>query len=257
MTPRRWVALSALLLAGCNGTTGSDLITFTARAGGTTTATLPLEFDSGAGFHVSLTRAQLHLGAVYLNQGQPTSGAGATSCVLPGIYVAEAFGPLEVDLLTSQRQDFPTAGEGTATQTETAEVWLNGGDINTIADSTVVLDAAGTATKGASSWPFTAAMTIRANRALPTVNAALPGTNPICHQRIVTPIKAELQPTNNGTLELRIDARPMFSNVDFSTLMASGSPPVFVIPDTNGGAGEALYKGVVSSLGVYAFEWSN
>ena len=76
-------------------------------------------------FQVSLTRAQLRIGAVYLNASVPISGAGATSCVLPGIYVAEAFGPATIDLLSPSLQQFPGTGEGTQNEAKTAEVWLN------------------------------------------------------------------------------------------------------------------------------------
>jgi len=242
-------AVLAILLAGCSGTTGSNLVTFQAQAGGPADATVPLVFDTAFGYHVSLTRAQLRVGAVYLNTSLPTSGAGATSCVLPGIYVAEAFGPVSVDLLSPVLQPFPAAGEGTQTQATTAEVWLTGGDVNAPIDPTVILDVAGTASSAAGTFPFQAAVTISSNRAIPVLTPALPGSNPICKQRIVTPIAVGLTPTNGGVLTLRIDPRGMFQTVDFAT--ATGG----VIPDSSAGPGAALFKGLLSNAGVYQFTW--
>jgi hypothetical protein len=254
----RAAIVSIALAAGCGGTTGSGLVTFTAMAAGPADATGgPLSFDTAIGFHVTLSRAQLHIGAVYLNASVPISGAGATSCVLPGIYVAEAFGPVTVNLLSPVLEPFPTQGEGTMSGTRTAEVWLTGGDVNSPTDLTVILDVAGTATRAGNTYPFQGTVTISSNRALPIVNPGLPGSNPICKQRIVTPIAVDITPAQGGVLNLRVDPRGMFQTVDFSTLSpASGSGSTFVIPDTNAGAGASLFKGLVSNAGVYQFSWS-
>jgi hypothetical protein len=245
-----------LLATGCGGTTGSALVTFSATASGPADATGgPLAFTSGFGADVVLTRARLHLGAVYLNQSVPTSGAAAGPCVSPGIYVGEVFGPLDVDLLSPTAQPFPVTGEGTNTAAKTAEVWLTGGDVNADTDGTVILDVAGTTQQGGQPYPFTGSLTISANRKANVTTPALPGASPICHQRIVTPILVDLTPTNGGTLNLRVDPRPMFNGVDFSTLGAPGASS-YLIPDDGSGAGGALYRGLHSNSGVYAFSWS-
>src|SRR6185369_3160509 len=100
------------------------------------------------------------IGAVYLNHALPVSGAEATSCILPGVYVAEVTEGIEVDALSPDPQPFPAAGEGIAGRALAAEVWLGGSDPNVEADPTVVLDAAGAAGKGGVSYPFEAALTI-------------------------------------------------------------------------------------------------
>lgn len=251
----RWLARSLALclvaLAGCGDTTGSALVTFAAVAGG------PLEgvgpFTTGLGYDVTLDRARLHVGAVYLNQTVPTSGAQGTSCVLPGVYVAEVFGPVDVDLLSPEVVPFPTAGEGTQTEAKAAEVWLTGGDIDALDDPTVIFDVAGTATRAGASYPFTASVSIGKNRAVPVQNPALPGAYPICRKRIVSPIPVDLVPTDGGTLELRVDPRGAFNGVDFAALEPTGG--VYVVPDEAGGVGGALFKGLYSNAGVYAFAW--
>jgi hypothetical protein len=252
---RRLLTL-ALLATGCGGTTGSALVSFSATASGPADATGgPIAFISGSGAHVTLTRARLHLGAVYLNQSVPTSGAAAGPCISPGIYVGEAFGPLDIDLLSPVAQPFPVRGEGTQTAAKTAEVWLTGGDVNADIDSTVILEVEGTAQQSERSYPFTGSVTISANRKANVTNPALPGASPICHQRIVTPILVDLTPTNGGTLKLQVDPRPMFNGVDFASL---GTPDgsFSLIPDDSSGAGGALYRGLHSNAAVYTFTWS-
>jgi hypothetical protein len=248
--------LLAILVAACGGTTGSNLVSFRAMVGGAADATVPLSFDTSAGYHVSLTRAQLLIGALYLNQSTVNPGAGPAPCILPGIYVAEAFGPVTVDLLSPVLRTFPTLGEGTETPAKTAEVWLTGGDINAKTDPTVIFDAAGTAMKGGTAYPFQATLTISDNWAIPVSSPGLPGANPICKERIATPIKVDLTPTNGGLLTLRIHPSGMFQRVDFATLSPATGSSTLAIPDAALGAGFELHKGLLLNSGVYEFSWS-
>jgi len=245
---RVWLAL---LIAGCSGTTGSNLVSFTARAGGPSDAAGALEFDSGNGYHLQLTQAALHLGAVYLNMSPPLSGGNEQPCILPGIYVGQAYAGLDLDLLSPDLIGFSAAGEGTANPALVGEVWLTGGDINAADDPTPILQTAGTASKDGMQWPFTATVTIGANRAIPPTNPAMPGTNPICRERIVSPIRIDLTLSDGGVLDLRIDPRGMFNGVDFASLPATTGS--YVIPDEQGGVGAQLFKGLVASSGVYQF----
>ena len=90
-----------------------------------------LEFDNSTGWHVSLTTARLHVGAVYLEETLPVSGSGATNCYLPGTYVAQITDGLDVDLLSSTPQNFPTRGHGTTLFALAAQVWLTDGLVDT------------------------------------------------------------------------------------------------------------------------------
>ena len=246
-----------LFVCGCGGTTGSALVTFSGEASGPSGADGgSLSFTTGSGADVTLTKAQLHLGAVYLNQSVPASGAAAEPCISPGIYVAELFGGLDVDLLSPSAVPFPSSGEGTETEAHTAEVWLVGGDVNADDDSTPILEVAGSATQDGASYPFMATVTIGANRKPLVSNAAMPGANPICHRRIVTPILVDITPKSGGTLALHIDPRPMFNSVDFSKVTeVPDAPGTYEIPDTSSGAGGALFKGLTASFGVYSFSF--
>ena len=273
---RRALFLVALL-AACNQTTGSHLITFSAAAGGPADIEPNAPFKTGSGYEVTLSRAALHIGAVYLNNSVVASGMQETSCILPqdDVYVGEAFGPLDLDLLSTELVPFPTQGAGTETLAQTAQVWLNHGDINATDDTPAagytppaglapdyILAVAGTAvrpgpTKGDSLVvPFTATVTIEENRQKPVQNPALPGSNPICEQRIVTPIAVDFTPVQGGTLTLRVDPRQMFNAVDFSLAITADAAPPYVIPDEQGGLGGALFSGLRANAGVYDFSFA-
>jgi hypothetical protein len=170
------------------------------------------------------------------------------------------FGPLDVDLLSPDPVAFPGKGQTIAQAAKVGEVWLTGGDVNTVVDSTVILDIAGTADRGGVSYPFTAGVTISDNRLKPVQNPGLPGSAPICQQRIVTPIKIDVTPTPGGSFQLRIDPRGMFNEVDFTSsdlIKVSDSPLLYRIPDSKGGAGGGLFDGLRANSGVYSFNWSN
>lgn len=242
---------AALATAACTGTTGGDLLTFDAFAAGPVDAksSQPFTFTSGLGYRISLTRAKVHVAAVYLNRARPVSGAQATSCILPGIYVAEVTRGLEVDALSPDPQPFPARGEATADHAIVGEVWLGGGDVNAIDDPTVVLDVAGTAERDGASYPFTGALTIGRNRAIPPVDPAQPGANPICKQRIVSPIPVDITPRAGEHLLVRVDPRGIFTTLDFSTLkQTSDNPPLYELDDQ----ADELYRGLRSTQGTYS-----
>jgi hypothetical protein len=251
-----WATLVSLV--GCVESTGGEMVTFNALAAGPADATVPLLFPSG-GFSVSLQRAHLHIGAVYLNESSPISVAQETSCMLPGLYAAEVTSSVKVDLLSPTPVAFPDLGRGNSHRAVTGEVWLSGGDVNASDDNTVILDLAGTASKNGVDWPFEGTITIGSNRTIAVKDPALPGSNPICKQRIVSPIPTDVTPADGGTLTLRIDPRAMFANVDFSQLeQVQASPALYRFADTTDGQPNVnLYKGLRSRLGVYTFAWSD
>ena|SRR5579862_1726220 len=253
-------------LAGCGGTTGSGLVTFNAVAGGPANVDWTAGFDTGSGYHVTLTNASFHLGAVYLNMTNPSAGGPEAACIQPGIYVAQAFGACQSDgvcgvdlnLLKSDSIPFGVLGEGTANLAAEAEVWLTGGDINDANDTTPILQATGTASRDGVDWPFTTTVTIAGNRQIPAPNVAEPGLHPICRQRIVSPIvlPGGLQLSDGGTLDVTVDARGMFNQVDFAELSAGGNLPQYTIPDDQSILGTAMYKGVMANSGVYGFAFA-
>ncbi|MBC7794408.1 MAG: hypothetical protein H7Z43_11950, partial [Clostridia bacterium] len=208
-----------------------------------------LQFTNKRGAEVTLERAYLHVGAVYLNELVPATGAGVQPCISSGIYAGQAFANLDVDLLTSSPQHFPDPGQGTENRARTAEVWLTGGDINATEDATVIFDIAGTSVQDAIAYPFEGEITIGSNRAVTPANSAEPGASPICQQRIVTPIAVDFTANDGGRLHLAIDPRAVLADVDFSRLTGTE------IPDTNDGVGAAVFRGLQRDAGVYSFTW--
>jgi hypothetical protein len=250
--------LGVAILVACNGTTGEHLITFTAAAAGPRDATSgPMAFTSGRGFAVTLTKAQLHVGAMYLNQSQPVSGAQETNCVLPGTYVAEVTNGLDVDLLSPAPQAFSAPGEGTTLPAIVGEVWLFEGDVNDVAGATPVLTVEGSVVVGSDMRPFQGKITIGSNRVEPTNDPSQPGAHPICKQRIVSPIPAAITPSSGGSLLLRVDPREYFVNVDFAELHKfSDDPPSFGFADSPADQPSInLYNALRSAGGAYSFEW--
>jgi hypothetical protein len=255
----RWLSLFGCALAcACTGTTGGERSSFSADAVGSAAASDgTLSFTNGLDYAVTLTRARLHVGAIYLNQSVPSSGSQETSCVLPDIYVAQVIGPLDVDALSSDSQHFPQQGDAIGLAAKAGELWLTGGDVNTIDDSTVILDAAGTAEKDGVAYPFEASLTIGRNRVIPSSDPALPGANPICKQRIVTPIAVDLTPSQPGSLRLQIDPERWFVQVDFASVPKVSDMPLlyrFADAPTNS-ADINLYDALHARTGPCAISW--
>lgn len=249
------MGLFSLLLTSCVGSTGGDLVTFAAAAAGPsdTTQVAPLEFVNDRGWHVVLTDALLHVGAVYLNQNIPVSGAQNTSCILPGTYVAQVTTGMDVNILSPELQPFPAPGTGVTIAALAGQVWLTGGDINTITDRTPILVIAGGADHEGTSFSFTGTVTIADNRTASATPNQLAGASPICKQRIVSPIPTSVEPLTTGRFVLRIDPRPLFANVDFGAATITGGVYAFR-DDSSDQPSRNLYQNLHSSA-PYRFVW--
>jgi hypothetical protein len=257
---------AALLVVGsaCVGTTGGQLVTFPAAVAGAVDASpgSPFRFATDLGWNVVLTEATLHVGAVYLNQSAPVSGAQSTDCILPGTYVAQVTSGIDADLLSPDLQPFPGTGSGTTIPPALAgQVWLTGGDINTVSDPsppTAILVITGTAVNGATTIPFTGRITIASNRQ--TSGSAAAGGDSICKERIVSPIATSVAVGTTGGLVLRIDPRQLFVNVNFALLAPSGNAFAFSDDPTSAAYTQPsrnLYQNLHSGGGLYTFEWDD
>ena len=260
-----FIALGALFcvagVGACVGQTGGDSILFPVAAAGPkdSVAGQPLAFSSGA-FEVVLTQATLHVGAVYLDQTAPVSGQQATGCYLTGTYLAQQTSPLDVDLLNPDLQLFPAKALGISEPPALiGQVWLTGGDINAVADTTPILTVAGTATGSGTGYPFTGTVTIGANHG--ATGAGSGGGDPICKQRIVTPIAAALTIERTGGLLLRIDPRLFFVGIDLSQVPVGTSTVAHVFSDDPTAedyfpTGQDLFSNL-TSIGPYTFSWTD
>lgn len=240
--------------AGCLGSTGGELIDFDAFAAGPERAVAgePYVFENQRGYRVSLEEARLHIGAVYLNRSSPTSVAQDTSCYLAGMYIAEVAGGLDLDVLDPEPQPFSVEGFATTERATTAEVWLTGGPIDAESDPTVIARVAGVASKDGADFPFEGTLTIGENRVIEPSDAALPGANPICKQRVVTPIAVDITPVEGGSLLVRVDPADWFQNVEFE-LLEEARPGLFQFrDDSEDQPSRNLYSGIRANSGVYS-----
>lgn len=266
MATLRACAMTCLVLAAggvaaCIGTTGSEIVAFDAFAAGP--ADLPpdaasrgLTFTNGRGWTITLTRARLHIGALYLNRSVPISGAQARDCFRPGVYVAQVTTGVDMDALSSALQPFPAPGSGTADHAAMGEVWLTGGRIDQQHDSTVIADVAGAATRDGESMRFEGTMTIGLNRRNRDVDPARPGAKPLCSERIVPQIPTSLTPADGGALVVRVDPRAWFANVDLGELdPVSPESDLRRIPDEHEPAAAGSFYGGVRASAGYRFEW--
>lgn len=265
------VFLPLLVLAAMScspADTGGQVISFHAYASGLSAANGEVEFDTNSGFHVRLARATLHIGAVYLRLGQTNPGSANASCVGDTTYGLQVPGPVDFDVLSNTPQEFSVLGSATSDVDQSGEIWLVYGDINQVASVApnggppVIVAVSGVATKNATSYPFHGSLTIGQNHLIPPPNVAQPGQNPICKQRIVSPIPLDLQPTVGGDLLLRVDPRAWFNGVDFSALLPGADGTTLEIPDSSNGsgadaaAGRAFFTAVTgASADVYRFSW--
>jgi hypothetical protein len=257
---KRLLACLALALSACVQTTGGALVSFDAVAQGDPAIvdSGPLSFTTPAGFAVTLTRARLTVGALYFNQQNPQNYTLEQSCIQDGIYSGEVRGGITLDALSPVPQAFPVRGNGTDAQTLAAELWLTGGDLDADSDRTVLLDVAGTATRGADTFPFEGQVTISGNRVTPPRNPALPGSNPLCRQRIVSPVPFEARLAEGSQVALLVDPRAWFTAVDFSSLTRTSDAPLayrFIDDQSSSAqADKALYAALRSAAGPYRFE---
>jgi hypothetical protein len=250
----------SLMLTACVPSTGGKLVNFTLSASGPTDVTPagPFRFATPQGFEVTLDEANLWVGAVYFNQVNPAGYSQETACILPGLYTGEVREGLRINALSPQPQPFPVTGTGSDLPTLSAELWLSGGDINADDDRTVVATVRGVATRSGDRWPFAASVRIGNNRRAPPRNPALPGSNPLCKQRIVSPIAAEFALAESAQIKLTIDPRQWFSSVDFSTLTAAQQVGgIYQFSDSSAEAGQAetaFYNALRATANVYKFD---
>jgi len=251
-------------VGACVGTTGGQLVTFPAAVAGAAGASSghSLQFTTDLGWRVVLTEATLHVGAVYLNQSAPVSGAQSTDCILPGTYVAQVTSGIDANLLSPSLQRFSGLGSGTTIPPAlVGQVWLTGGDINTVSDPsppTSILVIAGTAANGAMTVPFTGQITIASNRQ--TSGSAAAGGDSICKERIVSPIPTSVAVGTTGGLVLRIDPTQLFVNVNFALLAPAGDAFAFSDDPTSDAYTQPsrnLYQNLHSGGGLYTFEWDD
>jgi hypothetical protein len=224
------LAAVGLASASCNGTTGDQLITFSAYAAGNADAAKPFTTYVGQNpaYSVQLTRASMYIGALYFDESPPSTGFDTPACITPDIYAAQVPGGLEVNLLSAEPQAFSTPGNGSADTALSWDLWLTNGDINATENLGVhIVDLQGVATRLSDHKPvsFAAIVTINAllegagARLSASTTPGLPGEYPICKERILDlTLPKGLLFFQGGKLEITIDPRQWLitSDIDFA-----------------------------------------
>jgi hypothetical protein len=81
---KKWLAAGLLVAlaipSGC-GSTGSKRFTFETRAGGVRDAGAPYTFTNGSGWTITLTKANVTIGPIYLNVVAPLRTASRWSLI--------------------------------------------------------------------------------------------------------------------------------------------------------------------------------
>jgi len=225
------VLLLGVVALSCNGTTGDQLVTFSAYASGVPGGAAP--FTAGK-FSIQLTAVRMHVGEVYFDEDPPGgSGFDGPVCIASGIFAAQVPGPVDVDLLSTAPQEFTVYGSGSADTALSWQVWLTDGDINEV-NFTPIVKMEGIATDAdGTSVSFGAVVTINAsNRSHGSSDPSQPGQNPLCKSRIIQ-IPTDMPFFQGGTLYVTVDPRIWFTQqgefIDFSP----GKLPLVTDPNCN------------------------
>jgi hypothetical protein len=266
-------AIAAALL-GCGADTGSQRFAFEARAGGAATATgAPLQFTNQTGWAITLTRADVTLGPVYLNVQPPLRLAWLDWLVRPafaqashlddGRVVGEVLGQVTFSALSPELVPFPVLGTLAQEEVRTAEVWFYPSPnvaAETSAIDTVALDVAGEASRDGATYSFAGRLVLNDDW-IPEQMAGTRGTSSLVDIRRVRGIAAGFYPDAGGQLELRIDVTRLFRGANFASLEdnppdESGVRTLIQAPATRDQVMTNLYQGLREANGTYAVSWT-
>jgi hypothetical protein len=223
---------------GCAGGTGSQRFSFEARIAGTGPATSDAHtFTNEKGWVISLSRAHVTLGPVYLNVIPPLTDSSASIFDLfvrsawahgeghldAGRMVGEVLSQVSFDALSSALVSFPKRGSITQEEVRTAEIWFYP-ELGVPADSTkidtVALDVAGTATRSDESVRFRGKLVLNDDWIADQTDGER-GNQSITGIRQVRGVPASFFPVEGGELQIRLDIARLFRGADFSSLKAN------------------------------------
>lgn len=268
--------------AGCAGGTGSARFEFDARISGPADAPStggPLVFTNEKGFAVTLTRATVTLGPVYLNVIAPLRGdtlgfsdlfegtafAAGEDHLGEGRVVGEVLGQVTFDALSSRWVSFPVRGTIVDETVRTTDLWFYpepGVSPDTTKIDTVALDVAGSAEKDGVRVPFRGKLVLD-DAWLPDATSGQRAKQSIAQIRKVRGISSAFRPTEGGSLEIRFDVRRPFRGADFSNLAANPTDKdgtkVLVQAKTGKVTTDQvmtnLYQGLRDATGTYSIAW--
>lgn len=268
-----WVAIA------CAGSTGTPRFAFEARAGGAPReGSGPLRFVNETGWTVTLTKADVTLGPVYLNVVPPlgaqslrevlvrTAWAHGEGHLDSGRVVGEVLAQVRFDALSGDLVPFPVVGTVTQEAVRTTDIWFYpepGVSPDTTKIDTAALDVAGEATRdGASPVRFRGRLVLD-DAWQPDAQKGARGTQSIAEIRRVRGVRSSFYPREGGRLEIRFDVRRLFRGADFENLARGPSDKdgTKILVQSKSGKFTTdqvmtnLYQGLRESTGTYSVRW--
>lgn len=259
------------------GSTGSTRFRFDARVAGVERdAAEPFTFTNETGWTVTLTKANVTIGPVYLNVIAPLRDEGAFVPWLgvrhafgdddhlgEGRMVGEVLGQVTFDALSPSFTIFPLPGTMTQEPIRTAEIWLwPPTSPERVGIDDPVIEMAGEAVRAGARVRFRGALILNeawAADAKPGERSA----QPITAVRKVRGVPASFFPHEGGALEIRFDVRRLFRGADFASLAANPSDDdgtkILVQSKTGKFTTDQVMKnvsqGLRASSGTFAVRW--
>lgn len=277
MKTRALLSAVAFALVFACGSTGSKRFAFEARAGGVEGgAAAP--FVNGTGWTITLSKAVVTVGPVYLNVVAPLRTSFFPLSLVKSAYaddehlgggrvVGEVLAQVTVDALSGNLTAFPALGTVTQEPIRTADLWLYpppGVAPEKVDLAQAAADFAGEAVKGDARVRFRGAIVLDEAWA----SSAEPGevsATPISETRQIRGVPAAFYPEEGGVLELRVDVRSLFRGADFGALEANPTDPdgtkVLVQaktgPVTTDQVMRNAYQGLRAARGTWELRWTN
>jgi hypothetical protein len=270
------VVMSAVTFSGCSGGTGSQRFSFKAQVRGTAPST-PGEyrFVNEKGWSITLTRATVTLGPVYLNVVPPLRSESASLWDLvvrpayaqgemhlaAGRVVGEVLSQVTFDALSDDLVAFPSSGVATQEEVRTAEVWFYP-EPGTPADAkqldTVALDIAGSAQRDGELVKFRGLLKLD-DSWISNQNVGSRGNLSLTEIRKVRGISADFFPGEGGVLELGFDVKRLLRGADFASLVSNETDADGTKILLPGKAGDQvmtnLYQGLHQVEQTYSVRW--
>jgi hypothetical protein len=267
--------------SGCATDTGSKRFSFEARiGGGSDTTGAPLTFENEKAWAITLSRATVTLGPVYLNVVAPLTDSKTSLLdfvIRPawahgeghldsGRIVGEVLSQVTFDALSPDLIPFPSLGTLTQEECRTAEIWFYpepGVSPDTAKIDTVALDVAGSASRAGDTVAFRGSL-ILDDTWVTDQEAGTRGARDLTSIRKVRGIPASFFPSEGGHLEIRFDVARLFRGADFSnlTLNPSDADGTKVLVQSKSGSVttdqvmQNLYQGMRETSGTYAVRWA-
>jgi hypothetical protein len=280
-------ALAALALSllgaplACVGTTGGEKFEFDAAIGGIERDTgAPYTFTNEYAWTVTLSRAEVTVGPLYLNTIASLGGVARWMRLLPvrearahsahlgeGRIVGEVLGRVRFDALSPSLISFPVRGVISTDEVRSAEVWFYPpADVppETTKISASAVEVAGEATREQQRVRFRGKL-ILDDTWLPNAKPGDRDNTPITAIRQVRGIPARFTPSPGGRLEIRVALAPLFASADFSNLEQNPfdleDPQARALIQAKTGkyttdqVMRVMYQGLRASSGTYTVAW--